>query len=80
MAWYRPDTIWASLVLVFGVYAVIDGVFAIVVAFKGETRDREFDVLEGILGIAVGLINFLYPVQARMAIVPVIGLGLPSPE
>ena len=60
--------------LVFGIYAVIDGVFAIVAASKGETGDRAFHVLEGLLGIAVGLIIFLYPDQAGTAIVLVIGL------
>ena len=73
-AWYRPDIFWASLVLVFGVYAIIDGVFAIVAASKGETRDRAFHLLEGLLGIVVGLIIFLYPDQAGTAIVLVIGL------
>jgi uncharacterized membrane protein HdeD (DUF308 family) len=49
-------------------------VFAIVAASKGETGDRAFHVLEGLLGIAVGLIIFLYPDQAGTAIVLVIGL------
>lgn len=74
LAWYRPDIFWASLVLVFGVYAIVDGVFAIVAAMKAETRDRAFHLLEGLLGIAVGVIIFLYPDQAGTAIVLVIGL------
>ena len=74
LAWYRSDIFWASIVLVFGVYAIIDGVFAIVAASKGETRDRAVHLLEGLLGIAVGLIIFLYPDQAGTAIVLVIGL------
>ena len=74
LAWYRPDIFWASLVLVFGVYAIVDGVFAILAAIKGETRDRAFHLLEGFLGITVGVIIFLYPDQAGTAIVLVIGL------
>ena len=74
LAWYRPDIFWASLVLVFGVYAVVDGVFAIVAAINGETRDRAFHLFEGLLGIVVGVIVFLYPDQAGAAIVLVIGL------
>jgi uncharacterized membrane protein HdeD (DUF308 family) len=74
LAWYRPEVFWASLVLVFGVYAIVDGVFAIVAAIQGETRDRAFHLLEGLLGIAVGVIVFLYPDQAGTAIVLVIGL------
>jgi uncharacterized membrane protein HdeD (DUF308 family) len=74
LAWYRPDIFWASLVLVFSVYAIVDGVFAIVAAIRAETRDRALHLLEGLLGIAVGLIVFLYPDQAGTVIVFVIGL------
>ena len=74
LAWSRPDVFWAALVLVFGVYAIVDGVFAIVAAKQGETRDRAIHVLEGVLGVAVGILVFLYPDQAGTAIVLVIGL------
>ena len=74
LAWTRPEIFWASLVLVFAVYAIVDGLFAIVAAIKGETRERVLHLLEGVLGIVVGLIVFLYPDQAGTAIVLVIGL------
>ena len=74
LAWSRPDVFWASLVLVFGVYAIVDWVFAIVAAKQGETRDRAIHVFEGVLGVAVGILVFLYPDQAGTAIVLVIGL------
>jgi uncharacterized membrane protein HdeD (DUF308 family) len=74
LAWTRPEIFWASLVLVFAVHAVVDGLFAIVAAIKGESRDRVLHLLEGVLGIVVGLIVFLYPDQAGRAIVLVIGL------
>ena len=74
MAWSRPEVFWASLVLVFGVYAIVDGAFAIVAAIQGQTRDRAIHVFEGILGVAVGALVFLYPDQAGTAIVLVIGL------
>jgi uncharacterized membrane protein HdeD (DUF308 family) len=74
LAWSRPDIFWASLVLVFGVYAIVDGAFAIVAAIQGATRDRAIHVFEGILGVAVGTLVFLYPDQAGTAIVLVIGL------
>ena len=65
LAWTRPEVFWVSLVLVFGVYAVVDGVFAIVAAITGETRDRALHFLEGVLGIVVGVIVFVYPDQAE---------------
>ena len=74
LAWTRPEVFWASLVLVFGVYAVVDGGFAILAAITGETRDRALHLLEGVLGVVAGLIVFLYPDQAGTAIVLVIGL------
>lgn len=73
-AWARPDIFWASLVLVFAVYAVVDGVFAIVAAIKGEAGDRMLHLIEGVLGIGAGAIVVLYPDQAGTAIVFVIGL------
>ena len=74
LAWSRPDVFWASLVVVFGVYAIVDGTFAIVAATQGEKRDRAFHLFEGILGVVVGILVFLYPDQAGTAIVLVIGL------
>ena len=74
LAWTRPEILWASLVLVFGASAVVDGVFAIVATITGETRDRALHFLEGVLGIVVGVIVFLYPDQAGRAIVLVIGI------
>jgi uncharacterized membrane protein HdeD (DUF308 family) len=74
LAWTRPEIFWASLVLVFAVYAVVDGLFAIVATIKGETRERALHLLEGVLGIVVGVIVFLYPDQAGTAIVLLIGL------
>ena len=36
LAWTRPENFWTSLVLVFGVYAVVDGVFAIAAVMTGK--------------------------------------------
>jgi uncharacterized membrane protein HdeD (DUF308 family) len=58
----------------FGVYAVVDGVFTIIAAITGETRDRALHFVEGVLGMVVGAIVFLYSDQAGRAIVLVIGL------
>jgi uncharacterized membrane protein HdeD (DUF308 family) len=64
------------LVLVFRVYAIVNGVFVIVAAIQGETRDRVIHLYEGILGVALGTLLFLYPDQAWTwtAIMLIIGL------
>lgn len=73
-AWARPDIFWGSLVLVAGAYLVVDGVFAIVAAVKGESGDRWLHLLEGVVGIGAGALIFLYPNLAGTAIVLVVGL------
>ena len=74
LAWIRPEIFWASLVLVFAIYAVVDGLFAIVATMKGRTRDRALHLLEGVFGIVMGVFVFLYPDQAGTAVVLLIGL------
>ena len=73
-AWARPAIFWASLVLVAGVYLVVDGLFAIAAAIKGETGDRWLHMLEGIVGIGAGAVIFFYPDLAGTAIVVVVGI------
>ena len=73
-AWARPDLFWTSLVLVFGVYAIVDGLFALVASFTGDSADRWFHLVEGILGLGAGLLTLAYPVRAGTAIILVIGL------
>ena len=73
-AWVLPDLFWASLVVVAGAYLLIDGIFAIAAALRGQTDDRWLHLLEGIVGIGAGAIIFLYPDLAGTAIVLVIGI------
>ena len=56
-----PDFTVGVLVAFFGAYALVDGIFAIIAAFQGEDRDRWWHVVEGVLGILVGVIAWVYP-------------------
>ena len=59
----RPDIALEALILLFGAYALVDGVFAIVGVFGG-TRDgtpRWLLLIEGIAGVLAGLIAFVLP-------------------
>ncbi|HZQ98140.1 MAG TPA: HdeD family acid-resistance protein [Chloroflexota bacterium] len=50
------------LVLLFGAYALVDGVFAMVHAFgSNDVRHRWAHVIEGIVGIAAGVVTFAWP-------------------
>jgi uncharacterized membrane protein HdeD (DUF308 family) len=50
----------AVLVALFGAYALVDGVFALISAFRAGERWWGF-ALEGIVGIAAGVLTFLWP-------------------
>jgi len=69
-----PGATLVSLAVVFGAYAFVSGVFAIVAAFGSRGRDAVWYVLDGILGIAVGLATFFFPGIAAQALVLLIGL------
>jgi len=67
-------TLWA-LVALFGAYALVDGIFALIAAFARDTRARETGardmggadrrwwalLFEGITGIAIGVLTFIWP-------------------
>ncbi|MBA3451335.1 MAG: DUF308 domain-containing protein, partial [Chloroflexia bacterium] len=73
-AWARPDVFWPSLIVVFAIYAMVDGVFAIAAVVKGNSGDRWLHLLEGIFGIGAAISIVLFPERAGEAIVLVIGL------
>ncbi len=60
-AW--PGITLAVLVLLFGAYALVDGVFAIVAAVRTAERRGHWWVLllEGLAGITAGILTFLWP-------------------
>jgi uncharacterized membrane protein HdeD (DUF308 family) len=59
----RPGIALEALILLFGAYALVDGVFAIVGVFGGTRggTPRWLLVIEGIVGILAGLIAFVLP-------------------
>jgi uncharacterized membrane protein HdeD (DUF308 family) len=63
LAFIWPGITLAALVLLFGAYVLVDGIFAIVLAIGGwkERDDRWLLLLEGILGIGIGIMTFLAP-------------------
>src|SRR5262245_56646581 len=68
-----PGVTIVSLTYVFGFYALLDGVFALVAAWSMRGVDRWWVLLlEGILGIAAGVIAFIYPQTTALALLTVI--------
>jgi uncharacterized membrane protein HdeD (DUF308 family) len=62
-------TLWV-LVALFGAYALIDGIFAVIEAFRRDgARERWWALLiEGAVGIVIGLVTFLWPGLTAMGL------------
>jgi uncharacterized membrane protein HdeD (DUF308 family) len=72
LAYLWPGITFTVLVLFFGAYALWDGVFALIGAFRAQGERRWMLILEGLVGIAAGLVTFLWPGAATLAILTII--------
>ena len=63
LAFAWPDITLFVLIIFFGAYMLVDGIFAIVAAVRaaGEEARWRLLLLEGILGVVVGLVTFFWP-------------------
>ena len=76
-----PQITLLALVLVFGAYAFIDGVFALVAAARGRQLaggSRGWLVLEGLLGIGAGIVALVWPGITALALLPQSGRRTPG--
>jgi len=66
VAWARPGPTLAILVILFGAYAIADGLVALVGAVRAARREEGWWLmaLEGVLGIALGVFTLSMPVKA----------------
>ncbi len=71
-AFVWPGITVPGLVLLFGAYALAHGVLSLVQAFGRETEDRWLTVLEGLIGITVGIAAFVWPEITGQALLQVI--------
>ena len=71
IAFAYPGIALATLVLLFGAWVLIDGVFRIVGATAGRASDPDwgFHLIIGILGIAVGILTFRAPRITALALI-----------
>ncbi len=63
LAFAWPGVTLAALVILFGAYALVDGIFALIAAVRAaEAHERWWlFVIEGLAGIAAGLLTFMWP-------------------
>ena len=70
-----PQITLLALVLVFGAYALVDGAFSLVAAARGRELaggSRGWLILEGLLGIAAGIVAIVWPDITALALLWVI--------
>ena len=72
-AW--PGITLAALVLLFGAYAFVDGISALVLAVqRGARPHRWLLVLDGLFGIGAGVVTLFWPGITLLALIFVVGI------
>src|SRR6476469_5554684 len=75
-AFIWPGTTLQVLVLLFGAYALVDGIFALAAGIAGSGASgglRWYLVLGGLAGIIVGVVTFFYPNVTTISLLYLIG-------
>lgn len=76
IAFFLPGITAAALILLFGAYAFVDGVFALIAGLRAARHHGRSGplLLEGILNIVIGIIVFLWPGPALVALIYLIAI------
>jgi uncharacterized membrane protein HdeD (DUF308 family) len=71
IAFAYPGLTLATLVLLFGAWVLIDGVFRVAGAIAGRPSDPEwgFHLIVGIIGIIIGFLTFRAPLITALALI-----------
>jgi uncharacterized membrane protein HdeD (DUF308 family) len=73
LALLLPGATLAALVLLFGAYAIVEGVFSLIAAVRGRTDEpRWLLALQAIVSIAAGFVAFLWPGLTALVLLYVI--------
>ena len=70
LAIFSPGTTLAALVLLFGAYALVDGIFAIIAGVRATERHERWwpFALEGIVDFIAAAISFFMPLATALAL------------
>lgn len=70
VAWIWPGLTVAALVILFGAYAFVNGIFAVIagIASFGENQRWWAELLVGIAGIILGILTFIWPGVTALAL------------
>lgn len=75
MAFVWPGPALAVLVILFAAYSFVDGIFAVIGAFSNSVGGQRWWVfVEGIAGIIIGVMTFVWPAITALTLVLLIGI------
>ena len=76
VAFFLPGVTAAALVLVFGAYAFVDGIFALIAGLRTASHHGRSAplLIEGVLNLLIGILVFLWPVAALVTLIYMIAI------
>src|ERR1700704_2139141 len=74
LTFVAPQISLVTLVMLFGAYALVDGAFNLVLAFRGRGRLPRWGMLvaEGVSSIAAGVMTFMWPAITALVLLYII--------
>jgi uncharacterized membrane protein HdeD (DUF308 family) len=74
VALFLPGITLGALILVFGFYALVEGVLLLAATFNRQNQHWWITLLEGILGIAAGIVTLVWPGITTIALLSIIAV------
>ena len=76
LAFAMPGLTVLTLAIVWGAYAITDGLFAMLYGFRGRGTRRWAYVIVGVIGVLAGLVAFFWPNETALILVLIIGFWM----
>jgi uncharacterized membrane protein HdeD (DUF308 family) len=64
---FLPGVTLVTLVLLFGAYALVDGIFNVIASFRSASHHWAL-LIEGVIGILAGILTFVWPALTAIAL------------
>lgn len=71
-----PGAALTALVTLFGAYALVDGIFALLTAARFTHTDERWGllILEGVVGVVAGIVTFVHPAATAVALIYLVAI------
>lgn len=76
LAFAMPGITVLTLAIVWGAYAITDGVFAMLYGVRGKGTRRWAYIVIGVIGVLAGLVAFFWPNETALILVLIIGFWM----